>query len=93
MFDKIIEKAIKDHAKNYDYLVELKGLKVLTSKFIETRPCYGGETLIKFDVTCSIKAKKYENNRVKFQVNVYDNPTGNKENHITVYFDGTYYEG
>lgn len=93
MFDKIIEKAIKDHCKAYDYLNDIKGLKILTTTFRNTTECYDGVTLVRFDVVCSCKARKYENNRVKFQVNIYDNPSGDKINTIGVYFDGTFYEG
>lgn len=93
MFDKIIEKAIKDHCKSCDCLNDIKGLKLLTTTFLNTSKCYDGITLVRFDAVCSFKAPKYENNRVRFQVNIYDNPDGDKINTIGVYFDGTFYAG
>lgn len=92
MMDKVFEKAIKDHCKVRDELFSYNGLKVIRSKFVETRECYDNITLVKYEVTCAIKAKKYENNRVKFQVNVYDNPNGERENEIVVFFNGEDYE-
>ena len=48
--------------------------------------CYSGETLTRYEVKCRFKAPKYENNIVKYMVNVYsDGTTG-------IYFDGTEYE-
>lgn len=92
ILDNVFEKAIKEHCKVRDDLFSYKGLKVISSAFIEKRDCFDNETLVKYRVVCSFKAKKYENNRAIFQVNVYDNPTGSKENAIIVFFDGEEYE-
>ena len=92
--NKIFELAIKEHIKERDdlFLDEFKGLKVLSSKYTETITCFDGITLNKYRVSCSIKAKKYENNRVFFQINLYDDPNGNNANTIGVYYDGSSYE-
>ena len=93
MFTKIIEKAIVNHCKDRAELNDLKGIKVLRYQFREMRPCCDGATLVIYDAVCSIKAKKYENNRVNFQVNVYDNPNGDYEKGtLGIYFNGTFYE-
>ena len=91
MFDSIICKAIREHCKKSDYLSEFKGLKVKSSKFREVIKCYDGTALVKFDVTCTTTAKEYRDKVVLFQVNIYDNPTGEHDNTIGVYFDGTEY--
>ena len=90
----IFEQAIKAHIKERDdlFMNEFKGIKVLASKYVETVTCYDGIILNKYRITCSIKAKKYENNRVFFQVNIYDDPNGEGNNTIGVYYDGSAYE-
>ena len=89
---KVIETAIKNHCKEREYVDQFKGIKVLSVKFREAVECYGGEMLCRYDVVTAIKAKKYENNRVKFEVCIYDNPTGEKTDTIGVYYNGEYYE-
>ena len=73
-------------------LLDIKNLKLLKLTFRNTATCYDGQTLIRLDAVCSCKARKYENNRVKFQINIYDDPMGDLNNNIIVYFDGTFYE-
>lgn len=92
--NNIFELAIKAHIKERDdlFLNEFKGLKVLSSKQTETITCFDGTTLHKYRVVCSVKAKKYENNRVFWQVNIYDDPNGESNNTIGVYYDGSTYE-
>ena len=92
--NNVFEKAIKEHIKerNETFLNEYKGIKVIHSKFVEHIKCYDGTNFLKFQVTCSIKAKKWENNRVLFQVNVYDTNGECPLNNIGVYFDGEAYE-
>lgn len=89
--DKIFEQAIKAHVKEREELFGYKGIKVLSSRFVETIECHDGTILTKFEVVTAIKAKKYEDNRIKWQLNIYDNPTGEKENTIGVYYDGQFY--
>lgn len=74
-----------------DWTRFLKGFKVTSWKVTEVvEGAYiendvAGQ-LIKYEVTTAFKAPKYENNRVNWQVNIYqDNSTG-------VYFNGTSYE-
>lgn len=91
MFDKIIEKAIIQHCKEREYLSRFKGIKVVSSKYNETIDCMDGITLVKFDVVCTTTAKDYKGKIVLFQVYIYDNPTGEIENTIGIYFNGTEY--
>ena len=91
MFDKYIEKVIRDHCKKCDYLADLKAIKLLRMKYRETVDCYEGITLVKYDVLCSCKKIQEGQNRAKFQVNIYDNPDGTKINTVGIYFDGMMY--
>lgn len=92
--NNVFEKAIKEHIKERDeiFLKEYKGIKVIRSKFVKNIVCHDGTNLTMFQVTCSIKAKKWENNRVLFQVNIYDTNGEYAENPIGVYYDGEAYE-
>lgn len=98
-FNKVMETAIKNHMKERsdDLFKDIKGLKVLNIKFIKTVETgftgADGENsmMTKYKVTCSMKAKKYENNRIRFEVNFYDN-TDEDTGSISVYFDGTFYQ-
>lgn len=92
MFDKIIEKTIKNHCKEREELSKFNNrLKVVSIAFRDAEKCYDGITIIRFDAVCAFKAPQFENNRVKFTINIYDNPKGDKINTIGVYFDGTFY--
>jgi hypothetical protein len=96
MFNKIMEKVIKDHIKEREDLFgRFKGLKVQRIKFVKTVETsfegIDGENSImtKYMVTCSFKAPKYENNMVDFEVNFYDNCPEGKDG-VGVYFNGTH---
>ena len=90
-----MESAIKEHIKERSDLFNIKGLKVLNIKYLDSiRTLYEGEDgersiMTKYEVTCSMKTKKYEDNRIKFEVNFYDN---SDDGSIGIYFDGTFYE-
>ncbi|MBO5841458.1 MAG: hypothetical protein J6R46_00510 [Clostridia bacterium] len=89
---KVFEQAIKAHVKERDDLLNIKGVRVLKTKFVETIHCSGGEVLTKFEVVTAVKAKGLQDNRVKWQVNVYDDPEGRQTDPVSVYYDGRYYE-
>ena len=93
--NNVFESAIKEHIKEREDLQSwsFKGIKVINCEFVKSVKCYfpGTEVecpmMTQYEVTCKFNAKKHENNRVKFQVNVYSDGS-----EIGVYFDGTYYE-
>lgn len=93
--NKIMETVIKEHIKNNELFTDVKGLKILHTKFIDTVETgftgYDGENIMmtKYEVTCSIKAKKYEDNRIQFEVDFYDNED---EGSVGVYFNKTFYQ-
>lgn len=92
MLNKVIEDAIKKKIKESSFM-DFTGVKLLTLTYKEVvQTSFEGAVLIKFEAVCSFKAKKYENNRVKFQINLYDDPTGKHTNTIGTYFDGTFYQ-
>lgn len=87
----LFEKVIKEHIK--ERLLGIKGVKVLNISQMKS-----GETLFKkndghyenftgYEVECSKKARKYENNIVYFKVMIYDSP----ESEIGVYYAGEGY--
>lgn len=90
--NKIFEQAIKAHVKQREELFQYSGIKVISSVYDRQLTCYDGTILTMFKVVTSIKAKKYENNRVTWQINIYDDPKGNGNNTIGVYFDGESYD-
>ena len=92
-FTKSIIKAVKEHNAEREGLTEYnKGIKFL-SMTPYNKPgyenfviCHDGESLTRFELKCSFKPEhKYDNNIVKYQVNVYSGGT------IVFYFDGTEY--
>lgn len=91
ILNNVFEQAIKAHVKEREELLQYKGIKVLTSKLIETVECHDGTQMMKFKVVTAVNAKRYENNRVEWQVNLYDDPEGKMTNTIGVYFDGSHY--
>lgn len=92
--NKVFQKAIKEHIAERSELFHnhYKGLKVIKSQFSENIECHDGTNMTIFIVTCSFKAEKWENNRVMFQVNIYDTNGEHTENPIGVYFNGEAYE-
>ena len=92
---KMMEGIVKDHlkAEENEYLGNYPGLKVINEKFVEMIECFGGCQMVKYEVVCSFKAKKYEDNRVKFQINLYESTDENEDQRIGCYFDGTFYQG
>lgn len=89
----LFEKVIKEHIK--ERLLGIKGVKVLNISQIRS-----GETSYKkndghyenfvgYEVECSKKARKYENNIVYFKVMIYDGT----ESEIGVYYDREEYRG
>jgi hypothetical protein len=91
------EKVIKEHIKERDDIYHnIKGLKVLDIETDEAeqtlfKKSTGDEyqTLTKYIVKCSMKARKYENNRVFFKVYIWDDV----ESEIGVFYEGDAYEG
>lgn len=91
MFAKEIKAHIKYDIENSpatygDWERFLKGFKVVDwklDKVVETSN--GNGKMMKFFVTTTFKAKKYENNLVEWEVNVYES------NSVGVYFNGTKY--
>lgn len=90
------ENVIKEHIKERDDIYHnIKGLKVLDIETDEAeqtlfKKSTGDEfmTLTKYIVKCSMKARKYENNRVFFKVYVWDDV----ESEIGVFYVGEAYE-
>ncbi|MBP3637511.1 MAG: hypothetical protein J6K13_08160 [Clostridia bacterium] len=90
---EMFEKQIKAHIKHDiecspgtygDWERFLKGFKVAEwrlDKVVETSNGHG--KMMKFFVTTTFKAKKYENNLVEWEVNVYESDS------VGVYFNGT----
>ena len=87
-----ILKAIKANNVKYENESFNKGIKLENLEpynkpgYENFTVCYDGNTLTRFKATCIFKARKYENNVVFYQVNVYSNGA------IEVYFDGTSYK-
>jgi hypothetical protein len=97
MFAKMIEKAIREKVKNDEWLSEfIKNPKLLNLTFDEAVATMYGEpkrqTLLKFKATCSMKANDELNNRVVFDIGIYDSPNGEHNGDTYVYFDRSYCE-
>lgn len=92
MFDKYIEKVIRERCKGSEILNDFKSIKLLTMKYRDTVKCYKGVMMVKYDVVCSCKKLDNGHNRVKFEVCIYDNPNGTEDNTTSIYFDGTCYD-
>lgn len=82
---------IKIHNCDREYLTQFnKSIRFLSmGRYIkegykEFAVCYGGYTMTKYLVKCSFKPKnKYDDNVVKYMVNIYSDGT------MGIYFDGT----
>jgi len=93
--NELFAKEIKAHIKHDiecspatygDWERFLKGFKVVGWEFVKAVNTSNGHgQMLKYKVITSFKAPKYENNRAKWEVNIY------QTNDIGVYFDGTDY--
>ena len=90
--NKMMETAIKEYIKDRELFKDIKGLKVIKTKYLQTVKCYDDVEMTTFTVTCSIKAKKYEDNRLTFNVNLYDDDGNEDVQSVMVMYTNSFYE-
>ncbi len=90
---KFITSEVKAHNKERELEQFNKGLKFLSMEMYNKEGyenfvlCSSGHTMARYEVKFTFTAKKYENNVVKYMVNIYSDGS------MGIYFDGTEYRG